>query len=319
MTRFLVVLLITVSSFLASAAQQSNIDNEEISAVEMSEAVNNIVFALENVYLYPKKAEYLSQVLLGDSHTKKFKASQDIETFRDYLRTTLVKVTHDTGFDITEEPELIRNSENGAELVEESKGSISVEISESNIGYLNITGDLTFSRAKQLMSESFQLMTGVDAMIIDLRSADKVDIALVQQMVSYFIPQGSVIGELNSNSETIALKALASSQTEKFKDNFPLYVVNSSFVAGEWEFFSHALQAFGKAVVVGESTMGVGELSKSVKVAQGVVLTLPYAVINHPETGESWEQSGIVPEHHISSNKGMVKAYELALGRITQR
>ena len=317
MTRFLVVLLITVFSLLASAAH-SNVDNNEISARDMRKAVNNIVFALENVYLHPEKAEYLSQVLLSDSHTKKFKTNQDIETFRDYLRTTLVKVTHDTGFDISEEPELIRNYENGTELVKESKGSISVEISESNIGYLNITGDLTFSGAEQLMSESFQLMTGVDAMIIDLRLADKVDIALVQQMVSYFIPQGSVIGELKSNSETIALKALASAQTEKFKNNFPLYVVNSSFVAGEWEFFSHALQTFGKAVVVGENTMGVGELSKSVKVAQGVVLTLPYAVINHPETGESWEQSGITPEYHISSDKGMSKAYELALGRITQ-
>lgn len=93
----------------------------------------------------------------------------------------------------------------------------------------------------------------------------------------------------------------------------PIYVLTSSFVSGEWELFTYVLQSLGKAKVVGEATMGIGQLSHTVKVGHDIELTVPYIIIRQPDSDLSWHEQGLIPDHFTKSTMALEKAYHLAI------
>lgn len=318
MRRLFIFILFMVSSHLLSAKQQPINNDLLISQDEIRLVINNIIFELQNTYLYPERTKHLSQKLLAKLNTGGFQNVYYRQQFRLAIRAALVKETSDTGFDIVEhEPLIIANySGNITEVKNIAKTAIAVEVLDNNIGLLKLTGDLTFSDAQQIMQDAFTLLADVDAMIIDLRLADAVPMSLVQQLVSYFIASDTLIGNVEFNHHESKLFALKTPGYEQFKEKFPLYILNSSFITGEWEFFAYTLKHFDKAVIVGENTMGLSYFTKTVNVSENLLLRIPYAKIKHPVSNEAWSDDGVIADFYAQGDAMIEKAYELALTRL---
>jgi C-terminal processing protease CtpA/Prc len=314
------ILLMIIVSFYSLPAQEQSINNELVmSQDEIRLVIQNIVFELENTYLYPEKIKHLSQILLAKLNTAGFHKNYNTEKFRRDLRSILVKETHDTGFDIIQQKPTITSNRtaNNTEFNTPFDSAVKVEVLDNNIGYLRITGDVFYGAHKSIL-DAFEFLSDVDAMIIDLRSADEVTISLVQQMVSYFIPADTLIGNIKFNSHISSLFSLKTQGFDNFKNKFPLYILNSSFVAGEWEFLGYTLKHFDKAVIVGEDTMGFGYFTKSVKISDKLSLKIPYALISHPISNETWDNDGVVSDFYAKGDEILEKAYSLALTQLSE-
>jgi hypothetical protein len=316
---FLIFFIAIVSSHSLSA-QERAINNELlISQHEVRQIIKNIIYELDNLYLYPEKTKNLHKTLTDKLSTKGFLSASNLEDFRHELISTLVNATHDTGFDIVQRQPIIlsRIPDNKENSEQTSKGAIDAEVLDNNIGYLKITGNITFSDSEQIFLNEFKLLSDVDAMMIDLRLADEVSISLVQRLISYFIPADTLIGNIMFKEHTFPLTSLKVQGYDKFNKNFPLYILNSNFVAGEWELLSHTLKHFDRAVVIGEETMGLGYFTKTVKVSDKLLLKIPYALISHPVSNETWDNSGVTPDYFATDDEIMEKAYELVLAHLS--
>lgn len=307
----LFALLLSLLSNTVSSAQGEHIDTIEVTPKEMKQVVDNINVAIDTFYLYPEKAKNVSTQLKSKLATSQLQSPYDLAEFRNELRSTLVKATQDTNIEVVEDISLNANF-----LNQQKSGKLTTEVSDDNIGYINFTGNFQYDEASQIINNAMQLTSGVDALIIDLRSAEQVSLSIVQQLLSYYFPNNTQIGVIKSAQKTTPLFTKTHSSEKKYNQQVPLYIVNSAFVAGEWELFSHVLKESGKATIVGESTMGIGHITESIVVGNNIILELPYASYQSPVSRSTWEEFGVSPDYYEKSSDAIAAAYKLAVANL---
>jgi C-terminal processing protease CtpA/Prc len=195
---------------------------------------------------------------------------------------------------------------------------IASEVLDNNIGYLKIIGDLDFPKSINLVEQYFNELCGVGALIIDLRSVDKGSLVLTQKIIGFFVKPGTAVGSVKLNNHFEILKSIETKGFKKFKQNFPLYILNSAFVTGPWELFSFSLQALNKSIVVGELTMGVGFANTSVDVSNNIAIEMTSAIVAGPDPTVTWNDEGVVPDYFTKPKEAVKKTYDLALTQISQ-
>lgn len=310
----LFILLVLMTSLNAYSAQKQLSPREDVMThEEIKQTVSNTINALEHTYLYPERATQLRALLSAKLNNNGFRPNQTVDDFRRVLRSIIIKATKDTSIDIVREYPITLTSVTSSKKVNtyQHNDSIEAEILEHNIGYLKLAGNINFNGVYQAIEKAFESLSGADAMIIDLRLADETHMQIAQLIVSYFVPNNTIIGQVEYSGSTSPLLSLM--QEQSAKQALPLYILNSSFVAGEWEFISYTLKHFNKAMIVGEETMGVGHFTKQINLNKHLTLKLPYAVIKHPVTQQVWDENGVVPDHFTKADKAFDKAYEIAL------
>ena len=72
-------------------------------------------------------------------------------------------------------------------------------------------------------------------------------------------------------------------------------------------------------MIIGETAMGVNQLSKVVNVSDTLAMTMTYAVITQPTSNESWQNDGVVPDYFFSAETALQKAYQLASSQVTAK
>lgn len=290
-----------------------------LSTDEIRLAVRNIGLELNNNYLYPDKAKIAADNL----HTKltigHFNRQYDFSLLNHEITTLLLQSTSDAGFELIQQQpaNLSVFDHNNGDFPAKQHDEVTAGILDHNIGYLKITGNFRFPNSSEIIADQFRLLAGVDALIIDLRLADEAAITVAQQLASYFVQPGTNIANIKSNQHVEALIAGTTTGFEKFKQDFPLYIVNSSFVAGSWEFFGYTLQHFNKAVIVGEPTMGLGYLTKVVRISDTLAIRMNHAMILHPVSNENWDNDGVVPDYFYQSDDAYHQAYRLAQEQVS--
>lgn len=283
--------------------------------------IRNIADELQHRYVDPVAGQLAAEKLISTWRAGGFDRQDDVAFLHHQITNLLWQSTGDSGIGLLPRQPAIPLADDQSALNSLAKqhDSIKVEILPHNIGYLQISGNFNFPNRQALLTEQFRFLAGVDALIIDLRLADAADIAVAQQMLSYFVPPGTKLANVKFNQHSQLLTASPSEGFEPFKQDFPLYIVHSSFVAGSWEFFSYTLSQFDKAVIIGETTMGVNQLSQVVNVSDTLAMTMTYAVITQPTSHESWENDGVVPDYFFSAKTALQKAHQLALSKVTEK
>lgn len=297
------IFIVLALFFTPMVTCDEKVDASTIQPQEMQQVIENIAVALELTYLHPDKLPNLRALLYSEQYTTEYEREQ----FRKDIRAALIRSTQDTGIDVTE---LLPSSHY-------SKGTINYEVSDRNIAYLQLTGELNLADSANSLSDALMHISETKSLIIDLRLVDQTELALVQQLLSYFVAETKVIAEVHQNTDVRYLYPLSRSYSTPIYES-PIYVLTSSFVAAEWELFTHALQSLGKAEVVGEATMGIGQLSHTVKVGHDIVLTVPYAIIRQPGSEYSWDEQGLTPNHFTKGALALEKAYYLAMEQGTK-
>ena len=317
---FLLWLSITISQ--ASDIHDENL-NDMLSKESIEKVINNVIHLLKREYIYPEKALLVEEELRRKLAKKEFDKINDWYALIRNLNVIIRNVSNDMYLDIVETNPLliIEKAQKKSEFNRrDSDGIHDVEILSGNVGYMRVQYFYQNSHAKKEVSIALKELSKVDALIIDLRNTEGDSISLAQYFMSFFVQQNTILSEIfyDKQNKIKVLKALKNSRNEKFKNNFPIYILTSSFLSSSGEFFSYTLKHLKKAVIVGEETMGVAYVLQKHKINDYISLNIPIAIPLHPVTHSNWEKTGVIPDLDIAANLSLDAAHKMAklyLGR----
>ena len=75
----------------------------------------------------------------------------------------------------------------------------------------------------------------------------------------------------------------------------PLFIAVGRGTASGGEHLAYDLQALGRAIVIGQPTLGAAHRVAEFDVAGSLLLTVPAGKVINPITGTDWEGCGVVP------------------------
>lgn len=130
----------------------------------------------------------------------------------------------------------------------------------------------------------------VDAIILDLRSNGGGLLDEAIDVASIFISSGEIVSTEGLHSP----EQIYSASGDAFAA-VPLYVLTDPFTASASEIVSGALQDYGRAVLVGETTFGKGLVQSLVPLSNGGALKVTTAVYLTPN-GRDINDTGIEPD-----------------------
>lgn len=321
MKNLITVLLYILLLLSMPTSQALTLSDEKLTVEQIEQGVEDLIDVLEKNYIYPKKTLLIKNKLREQLAKNEFNNVNDWYSFIRQANVVIRGVSGDMFLDIVE-----TNSQfilEKGQLDSDSKerfGIDKVSILSSNIGYFRLNHFYQNPQAEVEISNTLNTLSKVDALIIDLRNSEGESISLAQYIMSFFVDEGTILSEIlyDKKSKRKLLKATKNNVNDKFKDNFPIYILTSSFISSSGEFLSYTLKHLGKAVIVGEETMGVAYVLKKQKINNYISMNIPIAIPFHPKTNTNWSFTGVIPDIETSAKLSLDEAHKKAksyLGR----
>lgn len=299
----LFVLLFLFVSYMTHADDKSNStfnENEQHKLI-----VQSVVEELNTSYIMPDKAKRVSAELLRQLYSG---VHENVGTEQ------LVKQINKTFYQQTQDPYLELLWSTQLNEMSENIG-LATEVSDENIGYVAITGDLSSDQSSDFLNEAINKIQHSHSVILDLRQAGTISIENTLLLLSHFLDNQKPVGQLEFSKGSRSLVVNTTQQAL----NMPLYVLTSNFLAGEWELFLQVLKQQERAILVGELTMGIDTLLITSRVNDDLYLTLPNAKLIPSDSLESWGEIGVEPQHVVKADKALIIAYDLIKRTITNQ
>ena len=193
-----------------------------------------------------------------------------------------------------------------------------VEMMPGAIGYIDLQSFAYLSTAKRddpgraAANAALQLVAGADAIIIDLRDNVGGSTDMAAYLVSAFTAPGANIYDvihwrngIDSERPTLPYP--------RPRLDVPLYLLISARTASAAEAAAYALQASGRALLVGEKSAGAANVGGVFPVDENLGVFIPIGTPINPLTGSNWENKGIVPDFVVPAEAALPYAQQLAL------
>lgn len=212
-------------------------------------------------------------------------------------------------------------------LAEIGIGSVS-EISRdglNQIGFLEILRFDGSKRSRRFIDRVFSTFTESDGIIIDLRRCKGGDASMVKFISSYFFDEpthllSSTVGvDQEGNRSPVERWATPNQLSDQFA-NKPLKILLSSKTFSAAESFAFAMQALGRAELIGETTGGGGYMSDFYPLPYRLGASISIGRTFDPRTGKDWQGRGVVPGLKVDSEVALTTAldgYTVESGKLT--
>lgn len=309
-------LMFGISSMCTFPVIAQNFSNQQA-----RQTIKQVQHIIERDYLHKTKAQFLVEKLNRKILLDPFKFNGDLTRFAKQLAAFMRSASGDAHLDIVENITPIDISINkGAKSASNNLNQANllnfsaVDILPGNIGYIRVKNLYYHDMSKLNIANVFADLSLVDALIIDLTELEGSSYSLVQYMLGFFLPSSTVLGHIETNKGIPNEKLIARQDldTARFKGDLPIYIINSGFVSGAGEFFSYTLKHFDKAVIIGESTMGIADLVNTIYINDQLSMKLPVKSLINPITESNWEGDGVIPDIPLNMAQSFEKAYQLA-------
>jgi retinol-binding protein 3 len=196
----------------------------------------------------------------------------------------------------------------------QNSGFRRLEVLPGNVGYLDLRMFDGTPRAHEVAASAMSFLADSDAVILDLRQNGGGEPAMVQRLISYFF--GPVPVHYNSlvwrDGHEDRFSTLAEVAGRRMPE-IPLYVLTSARTGSAAEGFSYAVQALGRALVIGERSAGAANPGESVPIARGFHAFISTGKAVNAVTGGNWEGTGVVPDVAVPATTAFDVAYAQAL------
>lgn len=274
--------------------------------------IGKIKSLISEHYIITEKIKMLSDSLDRMRH-KNLKPEEFVEN----TNLLLQNCSGDKHLRLEYNPEYTRKVRVGQDVNEDQRGKErktnfgfnKIEILESNTGLLRLTYFADPEGLEDLIKSAFTVLSTTDQLIVDLRGNSGGSGAMLQKLMSVFLAeQSTAVLQIKYKSNTIQLKTDSVPITTYRK---PVYLLcdGKTFSAGEG--FAMILQNRKRALVVGETTAGAGNISGPYVVNDSFIITIPVGVISDVLTGRGWEGTGVVPDVAVKSDDALAKAIEI--------
>lgn len=180
---------------------------------------------------------------------------------------------------------------------ESAMGVRAVQVLEGNVGYLRIASFYPWDLAADRFGAAWTLLAACDALIVDLRQNGGGDAETAGHLVRALLgPSVAAVQRIEARGvqrpeplPPLALPAL--------RPDLPVAILLDRRSASAAEFVGYALQAAGRAIVVGQRSAGAASLiGAPVAIGGGLQIAVPDARPVNLKTGANWEGQGVQPD-----------------------
>lgn len=321
-TRFLIGPVPTPRELLSPAEQEARV----LDAETRRAALESIARQLEAHYVFPETAAHVSEALEKKQARGAYEALSDAIDFADVLSRDLVRLTRDKHLGLHFGPMPPQPKFEGAAppwVAQVGYGFGAVERLPGNVAHVIIQGfPPLFDEQRKAIAERMSEIADADAAIVDLRDNNGGYPPTVTRVASYFFDEQPVHlssiyrRDTDHTQEQWTERELLGT---RFGSEKPVFVLTSSRTFSGGEGFAYALQAQGRALVVGEGTGGGAHPTQPYPVAGGFVLRVPWGRSINPITGTDWEGIGVVPDVFAPEEQALETAHRLALEKLGRR
>lgn len=306
-----------IACVLASTAQ---------AAPPPRETVGGVAKAIEDNYFDPAKGKAVADGLRAAAAKGEFDSLTDPRDLSRVLSERLRPLDHH--FNVAWQPEDAPRPAGSPppasrlsyedELRRGAYGFRRIEMLPGAVGYIDMRGHADFAfgnpddPARRAIDAALQLVSGADAVIIDLRDNGGGSPAMVGYLVSAFTPKDAKIYNVFHSREGTESERPAETYARPRLD-VPLYILTSARTGSAAEATAYTLQAAKRATIVGETSAGAANPGGPAPVGGGFSVFVSRGAPINAVTKANWEGVGVKPDVAVPAADALVKAQILAL------
>lgn len=308
---------------LALSAQEAPVP---VSPIQRREVVETLAKALKAEYVFPEVAETVGQALRSKAAQGGYEGAGTAKDFAETLSKDLRELGKDGHFRVRFDPSFKSDSEEEkpptkeeiaearAESARRAFGIAKVEQLPGNVGYLEVLGFGPTEFVGPAFTAALSILSGTEALILDLRRNGGGDPESVAYLVSHFFVEGDA-RHLNSiyNRPRNRTRQYWTSPTVGVHYTGPVYVLTSGRTFSGGEECAYDFQTQKRATLVGETTGGGANPGHGVALGHGFVAFVPTGRAINPVTQTNWEHVGVKPDVAVPAAEALKTAHAAIL------
>lgn len=311
---------------LATAFAQNPTTAIPVNAAQRQQVIATLGKQLKANYIFADVADKVAAALSSKAAGGAYDDSNTAAAFAEALTTDLHGFGKDVHFHVDYDANFKPQADDGKpptkeELAENKKeaeqlgfGITKVQRLAGNVGYLKIRGFFPADFVASAYGAAMNLLSGTDAMILDLRQNNGGDPSAVATLLSYFFAEGD-------NRHLNDLYYRAAHRTQEYwtipvagaRYSKPVYVLTSPDTFSGGEECAYDFQTQKRGIVVGQTTGGGANPGDMFVLGHHFVAFIPTGRAINPVTRTNWEHVGVKPDVPVPAIDAMKVAYVAAL------
>jgi len=293
-----------------------------ITSAQRREVVEALAKALKARYVFPEVAETTGMALRDKAAKGGYDGATDVKAFGEALSKDLRELGKDGHFRVRFDPDFKPREEDDQPPTKEEAtqmrvqaarrafGIAKVEQLPGNVGYLDVRGFGPTEFVGPAFSAALSILSGTEALILDLRQNGGGDPESVAYLVSHFFPEGDT-RHLNSiyNRPRDTTRQYWTSPTVASRSAGPVYVRPSARPFSGGEECAYDFQTQKRATLVGEITGGGANPGGPVALAHGFNAFISTGRAINPVTKTNWEHVGVKPDLAVPAAEALRAAH----------
>lgn len=318
------VVLGALLSFPAFAVEDTTLNASSRAAI-----VQTLVAKLNPNYIEPAVAERVGSAIARKNAEGGYASATSAQAFSAALAKDLREFSGDLHFSATLN-ESFRERNNTAEVPTRAKmdeardqverwgyGIEKIERLPGNVGYIELRGFGGTEFVGPAYTAAMSLMTGTDALILDLRRNGGGSPDSVAYLMSHFFPLGDRRHLVDFyNRPTDATRQIWTVPTVGQRYDKPVYVLTSARTFSGGEDCAYGFQAQKRGTLVGETTGGGSNPVSWFSVGHGIVVSIPTARATNFVTKTNWEHVGVKPDIAVPAAQALQTAHAAILRKL---
>lgn len=292
-----------------------------------AEIIQSLTQKLMAYYVYPDIAEQICVSLQEHMEAGEYSDISEGEFFAYVLTSHMQEIGGDEHLWVRWHPEPLPEHEGplrqnqawmgeqrlGAQL--DNFGIHKLERLTGNVGYIDIRKFHKVEWAGDTAAAAMNYLTNTSALIIDLRNCQGGYPDMVSLVSSYLFGEEPVhLGSIYWREEDRIQQywTLPYVPGQRY-ENKPVYVLTSKATFSGGEAFAFYMKTHQRATLVGENTDGGAHPGASYRLHPYFEAFIPVGRAINPTTGETWENTGVVPDVSVPQEQALDVAYRMAL------
>ena len=284
-----------------------------VTEAEREAVIAQLAQQLESKYVFPDAGKTLAAKLRAREAAGAYTGANDVVAFVDALSADLRTLGKDKHFDVIHAPDFKPRPAGQlptAEQVDEMRREIarhgygidSIARLPGNVGYMELRGFGPTEGVGEAMSAAMTLLSGTDALILDLRRNGGGEPNSVAYLMSHFFAKGDErhLNDLYSRA-TDSTRQYWTSPAVGPRYTKPVYVLTSARTFSGGEECAYDFQTQKRGVIVGESTGGGSNPGDMYPLGAGFAAFIPDGRAINPVTKTNWEHVGVKPDIAVAA------------------
>lgn len=300
--------LLALTLCVAPAFAQQEPKPVPADAATRSAVIAELSAQLKANYVFPAVAAQLATALAAKDASGGYAQARDSKSFGAELTKDLRTLGKDDHFFVGYDPDFRASPPNAVpdaktleatrrEIASHGFGIDSVKRLRGNVGYLELRGFGPTAMVAAAISGAMTMLSGTDALILDLRRNGGGEPETVAYLMSYFFAPGD---ERHLND----LYFRAGDSTRQYwtsaavgpRYTRPVYVLTSGRTFSGGEECAYDFQTQKRAKIVGERTGGGANPGDDYAISRGYAAFIPNGRAINPITRTNWEHVGVIPD-----------------------